>query len=140
MELLRVTSIAPYGVPHAALEDVVFHGYRIPKGTSIYPSIYSTHYDPAVWDNPKTFNPERFLTSNGTKVHRHELLISFSIGRRACIAETFAKGELFLYLTGLVQQFTIEAESGKPKPKLEPRLGQITLEPHTYSAVFLERL
>jgi len=140
MELLRVTSIVSTGNPHAVTEDVEFHGYLIPKGTAVYSSLYSTHHDPEVWGDPENFRPERFLSKDGTRAERHESLIPFSIGKRSCLGELLARDQLFLFITSLVQRFNIVPEAGKPKPTLDPKLGQLTLEPHHFSVILKDRL
>lgn len=56
-----------------------FRGYTIPKGTVILPNLWSVHRDPALWDDPDRFNPERFLDDNG-KLLKKECFIPFGIG------------------------------------------------------------
>lgn len=56
-----------------------FKGYTIPKGTLVFPNLWSVHRDPAVWENPDTFNPARFLDKEG-KLLRKECFIPFGIG------------------------------------------------------------
>ena len=134
-ELLRIASIGPFGIPRLASEDFEFHGYFIRKGTSIYPSIYTMHYDPEVFPEPEKFQPERFLSQDAKHVLKNDSLIPFSVGRRACPGESFARDQLFLFITSLVQNFDIVAEPGKPKPSLDTKLGKGTLGPHRYCVV-----
>ena len=134
-ELLRIASVLPVAVPRLAAKDFKFHGYIIPKGTTIYPSLYTMHYDPEVFPEPEKFRPERFLSQDLKSVLKVDSLIPFSVGRRACPGETFARDQLFLFITSLVQNFNITAEPGKPKPPLAPKLGQFTLGPQYYYAV-----
>ena len=79
LEIQRMAEIVPFGVPHCVLEDVEFRGYTIPKGTTVMSNLYAVHRDEAVWNDPDTFKPSRFLDENG-KVDRKEQLIPFSIG------------------------------------------------------------
>jgi len=143
MELMRITTIVSFGVPHCATEDVMFHGYFIPKGTGILAGLYSTHHDPEVWGDPEVFRPERFLftESGNLKVQRdNENFIPFSTGKRVCLGETFAKDQFFLFLTSLIQRFSIIPEAGKPKPSMKIKPGQAGIEPFPYSVVMKERL
>ena len=39
-EILRWNPIAPIGVAHATVQDDVYEGYWIPKGTSLIPNIW----------------------------------------------------------------------------------------------------
>ena len=131
-ELLRIACVAQYGLPRLASEDLEIHGYFIRKGTSIYPSIYTVHYDPEIFPEPEKFQPERFLSEDGKCFMKNDSVIPFSVGRRACPGETFAKDQLFLFITSFVQNFNIVGESGKPKPALAVKLGTSTLGPQDY--------
>ena len=37
--------------------------YIIPEGFSCVASAWEIHHDPKYWENPKQYNPERFLTN-----------------------------------------------------------------------------
>jgi len=139
LEVFRVASIFPYAVPHCVTEDSELRGYLIPKGVSVYASIYSTHHDPEVWGDPENFRPDRFLSSDGSKVEKHESLLPFSIGKRQCPGELLARDQLFLFLTTLLQNFRICNEDGKPLPTLDIACGNIILEPHRYSVIMKGR-
>lgn len=56
-----------------------FRGYTIPQGTVILPNLWSVHRDPTVWDDPDSFNPARFLDTEGNLL-RKECFIPFGIG------------------------------------------------------------
>lgn len=43
-----------------AAADCVLGGYKIPKGTAILPMMVNAHIDPAHWERPSEFIPERF--------------------------------------------------------------------------------
>ena len=90
MEVLRCANIAPLAVPHAVTnDDVMFHGYKIPKDTPILFNLDSVLKDPDIFENPEQFNPERFIDANG-KVFRPKEFIPFGIGRRICLGESVA--------------------------------------------------
>jgi len=139
MEVLRYSSILPVGVPHRAMEDAEFHGYRIPKGTVVMSNIWAVHFDPDIWGDPEVFRPERFLSRDGLTLQKNENLIAFSVGKRTCLGFNLALDELFLFTASIVQRFNIYAEPGKPKPTLDPRYGQVTLQSHPYPVVMTER-
>jgi len=76
---MMLSCLVPLSVPHAAMQDVTICGYTIPKGTGIFPNLYSASYDPKHWEEPERFNPERFLTADG-KLKRIDAFIPFSTG------------------------------------------------------------
>ncbi|KAF7663086.1 hypothetical protein LDENG_00218530 [Lucifuga dentata] len=65
----------------------------VPKGTICLVSIYGTHRNPAVWNNPNEFYPLRFDPANARKRSSHAF-IPFSSGPRNCIGQKFALAEL----------------------------------------------
>jgi len=139
LEVLRYSSIVPMGVGHMTMEDVQFHGFLIPKGTTVMPNLYAVHTDPKIWGDPEIFRPERFLSKDGLTLQKNENLIPFGVGKRTCLGFNLALDELFLFISTIVQRFNISAEPGKPMPTLDPRFGQITLATHPYSVVMKER-
>ncbi|KAM4584978.1 cytochrome P450 2U1 [Odontesthes bonariensis] len=131
MEVQRLTVVVPLAIPHMASETIEFRGYTIPKGTVIFPNLWSVHRDPTVWEDADTFNPARFLDDEGRLV-RKECFIPFGIGRRVCMGEQLAKMELFLTVTSLLQAFTFRLPEGKPPPPMQGRFG-LTLAPCPYT-------
>ena len=125
MEVQRFASVVPLSVPHCTLEDnVTFEGYSVPKNTSLILNLDSIFQDHRVFDQPKIFNPERFLDGSGN-VLRPKALIPFGIGRRVCLGEAVARMELFLFITTMVKEFEfLPVESGDI-PKLEGVVGII---------------
>lgn len=53
--------IAETGIPHATTEDDEFEGYYIPAGTVVTYNHWGIANDPAEYDQPERFWPERFL-------------------------------------------------------------------------------
>ncbi|TFK49876.1 cytochrome P450 [Heliocybe sulcata] len=77
-------------IPRRAQDDVIYKGYRIPKGATIVENLYGLFHDPETYDDPERFWPDRFILSEfGTKKHlekdpgrRNNL--AFGSGRRIC--------------------------------------------------------
>ena len=80
MEVLRKSNTVPFGVQHTVSEDVVFHGYFIPKNAIILPLMESILSDQQIWTDPEAFRPERFLDEDGKCVQPAEF-IPFSLGK-----------------------------------------------------------
>ncbi|KAK6995682.1 OrdA protein [Favolaschia claudopus] len=60
-ELLRWHSVAPLGVPHAAMEDTVINGHFIPEGSVIIANLWNILNDPETYPKPDKFDPTRYL-------------------------------------------------------------------------------
>ncbi|XP_075073066.1 cytochrome P450 2C20-like [Mixophyes fleayi] len=114
-EVQRYASIVPNGLPHAALNDIQFKGYTIPKDTQIITFLHSALYDKKYWDKPDQFNPNHFLDENG-KFVKNEAHIPFGAGKRSCIGEALARTEIFIFLVSFLQKFNLRFPSGENGP------------------------
>ncbi|KAL3870432.1 hypothetical protein ACJMK2_038500 [Sinanodonta woodiana] len=138
LEALRYNTHVPLGLPHGAMEDVEFEGYKIPKGSMVIPNIWTAHHDPAIWGDPWVFRPDRFLDDNGELLPpEHTLrqsLVIFGAGKRACVGETLAKSRIFLYLTTFIQKFDFVLPKGGTVSSDDPRefVPGAVLRPHDY--------
>lgn len=56
-------------VPHVAMENANVDGYTIEKGTVIMINNYKLNTDEKYWENPKEYNPERFLNKSYIEIN-----------------------------------------------------------------------
>ncbi|KAJ1096214.1 hypothetical protein NDU88_001358 [Pleurodeles waltl] len=82
------------------------------------PLLISVLYDKTQWATPYEFNPQHFLDANG-RFGKKDAFMPFSIGRRACVGESLAKMELFLFFAGLLQKFTFHPPPGVREADLD---------------------
>ncbi|KAL5820380.1 hypothetical protein ACOSQ3_022262 [Xanthoceras sorbifolium] len=83
-ESLRFHPVVPLLVPHESREDCIVNGFYIPKKSRIFINAWAIGRDPAVWNDPDNFYPERFVGSN-IDLRGHDFqLIPFGSGRRIC--------------------------------------------------------
>jgi len=89
--------------------------------------------------NPETFQPERFIDSNGNFVH-DERVIPFGTGKRVCLGQSLAEKEFFLFFAGLVQQFKFENAPGIEPPSYKDiNPAALFRTPPTYMCVLKKR-
>ncbi|XP_073006417.1 cytochrome P450 81Q32-like [Typha latifolia] len=100
-ETLRLYPGGPLLVPHESRDDIVLNNYDIPRGTMLLVNAYSIHRDPATWDEPNEFRPERFMEKKGEEKY----MIAFGNGRRRCPGEGLAIREVGIMLGTLLQCF-----------------------------------
>ncbi|KAJ7359848.1 cytochrome P450 [Mycena albidolilacea] len=130
-EAHRFRPVIPLGIPHASLATEKYHGYIIPKGTTIFVNIWGIFHDPALFDNPEEFIPERYLLSeNGTKpgVDGSGLRPSFpfGFGRRICPGMHLAQNSINLNAMNLLWAFDL-------KPDIDTNGNQIPVDTFAYT-------
>nr|WMB96353.1 CYP79A206 [Miconia microphysca] len=116
-ETFRLHPIAPFNVPHVAMSDTTVAGYFIPKGSHMLVSRLGLGRNPKVWDEPLEFRPERHLGDGYTNVVLTEpdlRFISFSTGRRGCIAASLGTTMTVMLLARLIQGFSWEKSPQAP--------------------------
>lgn len=67
-------------------------GYYIPTGAMIIPNITSIHMDAKIFDDPETFDPQRYVDNPSLPGH------VFGFGRRVCPGQRVAEETIFLEL------------------------------------------
>ncbi|MBC8171478.1 MAG: cytochrome P450 [Anaerolineae bacterium] len=105
-------------------EDLIVHGYPIPKGSNVVISAYGTHRNPAYWEQPDTFIPERFSKEREDSIHKYSY-IPFGGGPRVCIGFSFAMMETQLLLATMAQRYRLRLEPGQ----MVEKAAMITLFP-----------
>ncbi|KAI7745400.1 hypothetical protein M8C21_015097, partial [Ambrosia artemisiifolia] len=83
-ETLRLHPPAPFLLPHRAIQTCEILNYTVPCGAQILVNIWAIGRDPKLWEDPLSFKPDRFLSSNlDFRGHDFEF-IPFGAGRRMC--------------------------------------------------------
>ncbi|KAI7724413.1 hypothetical protein M8C21_016864 [Ambrosia artemisiifolia] len=111
-ETLRLHVPAPI-IPRASSQDVKIMGYDIEAGTRVAINAWAIGRDPAKWEDPEEFRPERFLNSSfDYKGSRFEF-IPFGAGRRGCPGIQFANTLIKLALANVVYKFDLALPRGE---------------------------
>ncbi|NWW76247.1 CP1A5 protein, partial [Climacteris rufus] len=115
LEMFRHSSFLPFTIPHSTTKDTVLNGYYIPKDRCVFINQWQVNHDEKLWKDPETFNPERFLSADGTKVNKvdGEKVLMFGLGKRKCIGESIARWQVFLFLATLLQQLEFSVCDGQ---------------------------
>jgi cytochrome P450 len=106
-EALRLCPPAA-GTSRLLKKDLAVDGYRLEAGTVAVVSFYAMHRDPELWDDPLTFDPDRFLPERSQGRSRWQYL-PFGGGPRSCIGDHFAMLEATLALATIVRAVRIES-------------------------------
>ncbi len=92
------------------LHDLDLGGHRLPKGANVLLSPWVVHRDPAVWDAPAEFRPDRFLGEAPTR----EAYLPFGDGPRQCIGNRFAETEIALVLATVLPRVDLSRVGSDP--------------------------
>ncbi|XP_066981647.1 cytochrome P450 2L1-like [Macrobrachium rosenbergii] len=112
-EVLRMSSLIPFGVFHATGADTHLAGYLVPKGSFVFGVPGFSHQDPRYWESPQEFRIERFLDEEGKFISQKEGFAPFMIGKRSCLGESLARMELSIFSAALFQNFTFSPLEGR---------------------------
>ncbi|KAF5279245.1 hypothetical protein FQA39_LY18308 [Lamprigera yunnana] len=137
LEVQRYCSVVPIA-SRRAFEDTTLEDYYIPKDTTVLINLHAVLMSKEIWGDPQVFRPERFLDEKG-QLTVTEQFLPFSMGRRRCLGEAFAKAFLFMFFTEILQQFTISLVKSTDAPELTPSQGILSF-PQKYLAKFSRRL
>ncbi|KAF4120606.1 Cytochrome P450, partial [Geosmithia morbida] len=120
-EVLRWHPVGPMGLPHTSTEDDIFEGYFIPKGSILFANIWHFTHDPEVYEDPMSFNPERFLAKDGHEPAPDPRTLIFGFGRRVCPGRNLADNSLYLNVAQVLAVFDIGKEVQGDK-EIEPTI------------------
>lgn len=96
------------------------NGYHIPAQSTVLINVYGMNHYPGYWENPETFAPSRFDSTE-----RHPFLfIPFGGGQRICIGNLFAMMVMETVINKLLKEFDFEIPPGfmvTPQPSVTLR-------------------
>jgi cytochrome P450 len=117
-ETMRVHPVAPLLAPHVAREDASVGGYDIPAGTRVLVNVWTIARDPALWDSPEEFMPERFIGSKIDVKGQDFELLPFGSGRRMCPGYSLGLRVIQVSLANLLHGFAWRLPDGMTKEQL----------------------
>lgn len=106
-EALRLCPPAA-GTMRTPTQDIVVDGHLVEAESMALVSFYALHRDPALWEDPLRFDPDRFLPERSKDRSRWQYL-PFGGGPRSCVGDHFAMLEATLALATIVGAADIES-------------------------------
>ncbi|GFQ94488.1 cytochrome P450 3A8 [Trichonephila clavata] len=100
-------------------------GIIIKKGMTVMIPTYAIHYNPDFFEDPETFNPERFMEGYEPK-HPQYAYLPFGAGPRNCLGMRFALLEIKMCLANLFRHFRVKTHTTTKIP-VEYKKGSVLL-------------
>lgn len=110
-ETLRLWPTAPAFGRTPKEDTVLSNGVAVQKGDVLLVLTPTLHRDPAVFEDPEAFIPERFAPGLAEQIPPHAWK-PFGTGQRACIGRAFAMQEAMLVLASLLWKFELTGPDG----------------------------
>jgi cytochrome P450 len=111
-------------ITREAAEDDDLLGVSVKKGELLFIYPWILHRHRVHWDNPDSFDHQRFTPENKAKLHRFQY-IPFGAGPRICVGARFAVTEALIILA-----HWLSARRFKLTPGFQPMpYGNVTLRP-----------
>ncbi|XP_073146765.1 cytochrome P450 71A8-like [Henckelia pumila] len=117
-ETLRYHVPVPF-MARVARDNLKVREFDIASGTMVIINAWAIGRDPASWNEPEKFMPERFLNTWVDFRGQDFGLIPFGAGRRGCPGITFAMASVELVLANLMQKFNWDLPDGEKGEDLD---------------------
>ncbi|KAJ9143024.1 Cytochrome P450 [Pleurostoma richardsiae] len=100
-----------YQPGRTAKKDMILPGgYKLNKGGVVVAAIHHISNNPALWDNPTRFDPDRWDTDEVKNMPKAQYQ-PFGMGQRMCIGFNFALQEIKIFLPKLVWRYKFVKET-----------------------------
>ena len=121
-ETLRIRPVV-FDVGRKLTAPIELHGYRLPAGVMVAPGIGLVHADPAVYDHPQSFDPDRMVGATLSPT----TWLPFGGGNRRCLGAGFAQTEMRVVLKEVLRRVDLATTT---EPGERQRVRGVVLEPH----------
>ena len=91
-----------------------FSDFRVPFGMPIIIPIYGLERDEKYFEDPLTYNPDRFSPENIQNIPAYSF-IPFGTGPRSCIGERMGLIQTKMAICSILRDFRVEANERTPK-------------------------
>ncbi|EAY74547.1 hypothetical protein OsI_02439 [Oryza sativa Indica Group] len=122
-ESMRLHSVGPLLHHFAAEDGVVVGGYAVPRGATVLFNTRAIMRDPAAWERPEEFAPERFLAREGKAPvdfrGKEADFIPFGSGRRLCPGIPLAERVMPYILALMLREFEWRLPDGVSPEELD---------------------
>jgi len=114
-------------IDREAVADDRVGDVAIPRGSMVIVYVYGAHHAPRYWQNPETFDTDRFTKAN-EKLRTPFTYLPFGGGPRGCIGGNYAMLQILMILSDLLRKYDFQLAPGqtieaRPMVILRPKHG-----------------
>ncbi|KAF9557276.1 cytochrome P450 [Agrocybe pediades] len=123
-ETFRWGCPVPLSIPHRLMEDDVYDGKLIPKGSLIFANIWAMVRDEKLYPKPEEFMPERFLVDmdEQTKKRMNPRNFVFGFGRRRCPGANLVEQSVWILIASMIATLDISKAVDDRGKVIEPEI------------------
>ncbi|MDU0287605.1 cytochrome P450 [Saccharothrix longispora] len=96
-----------------ALAPVELGGVVLPEGAEVIFSPHALHHDPASFEDPHRFDPDRWSPERAATIPRGAF-VPFGLGARQCVGNLFARTEILVIAATVAARWRLVPVPGKP--------------------------
>ncbi|GBE89499.1 Multifunctional cytochrome P450 monooxygenase af510 [Sparassis crispa] len=141
-ETIRWHPAAPQGIAHRSVDDDIYNGMFIARGSIIIPNVMAMSRDETMYKDAEAFCPERFLPSPAGRGEPY-LGAVFGFGRRICPGRYFADNSAWIVAATVLATFDICKAVDKDGKAIEPDVvfttDGLASRPKPFECVFQPR-
>ncbi|KAJ7046673.1 cytochrome P450 [Mycena alexandri] len=119
-EVLRWAPASPFGLFHCTASPDLYKGFLIPAKTIIMANIWAMMHDDAVYPDPFSFDPTRFL---GAEPQPDPRDCAFGFGRRICPGQHLAEHSIWIQMVYSLLTLTISKAVDVDGKDIEPEVA-----------------
>ncbi|KAG9311257.1 cytochrome P450 [Chiua virens] len=124
-ESLRWSVPVPLSLPHRLMEDDVYEGMLIPKGSLVFPNIWTILRDDTLFPDPHAFNPDRYMepaVDEATERQRDPRAYIFGFGRRRCPGAHLVESSAWLLIVSMMATLDFGKAVDERGAEIEPEV------------------
>ncbi|KAJ7143734.1 cytochrome P450 [Mycena epipterygia] len=123
-EVYRWGVPVPLSLPHRLMEDDVYRGMFIPKGSLIFGNVWAITRDETLFPNASAFLPERYLEKVDPALakRRDPRSYVFGFGRRRCPGVNLVESSVWILITTALATLDISKAKDNFGNPIEPKV------------------
>jgi len=123
-EVLRWAVPVPLGLPHRLMEDDIYNGKLVPKGSLIFANIWNMLRDENIYPDAHSFNPDRFMVQVDEVAERRRdpRIAVFGFGRRRCPGMHLVESSLWIVMASMMASFDFSKAKNDLGNAVDPKI------------------